>query len=223
MEKPSETKISILRLKAEEQLRKMQLTPNSIQPEIDPLILNHELEVLQIEIEMQCDELLREKELRKNVTDKYNELYEMEPAGHFKLTKNGDIADLNIYGSKLLGKERRYLRGSRFGFFVTDECKPVFSQFLDNAFVKRVNDSCILNMILDGNIIKQVVLTSNITKDGEHCLIAAIDIPLHDQTETKPKESFEFNDYFVCREIKMGELKKEINELLQKTGSEKRY
>jgi hypothetical protein len=78
-------------------------------------------------------------------------------------------------------------------------------------------------MSLDHNFIKHVLLTGNISKNNEHCLIAAIDISDRINLEKESNELKQFNDYFVGRELKMVELKKEINELLHRDGYDNKY
>ena len=80
-----------------------------------------------------------------------------------------------------------------------------------------------VSMTINQNAIKQILLTGNITKNGKFCLIAAIDITERLKLEKETTELQQFNSYFIGRELRMVELKKEINELLQKNGLDKKY
>lgn len=215
--------ISIIRQRAEEQLTRLQLMPDSKQMELDPLVLNHELLVHQIELELQNDELRQAIELRDRISEKYIELYNLAHLGYFTLTKEGEIIEVNLFGSKIFGKEQTQFENNRFGLFVTDESKPIFNLFFEKTFNTKVTECCMVSMALNDDILKHVLLTGNVTKNGEHCLLAVIDITPLVEKENKIKELEQFNNYFVGRELKMVELKKEINELLLKSGSEKRY
>jgi PAS domain-containing protein len=214
---------SILRQKAEEQLKKMQLASHPTLLEVDPLILNHELRVHQVELEMQNDELMASERRAEILSEKYIELYSLAPIGYFTLSTEGEIIELNLHGSQMFGKEKTLSVNSRFGFFVTDETKPIFNQFIENVFSTRATETCVVSMRVNDFILKQVLLTGNVSKNSEHCFISVIDITLLIEQENKIKELQLFNDYFVGRELKMVELKKEINELLKKSGSEEKY
>jgi len=214
---------SILRQKAEEQLAKLKLASHPKLLEVDPLILNHELIVHQIELEMQNAEILLAKERAELLSEKYIELYSLAPIGYFTLSTEGEIIELNLHGSQMFGNEKTIFKNSRFGFFVTDETKPIFNQFLENVFITRATETCIVSMSVNDFILKHVLLTGNVSKNNEHCFISVNDITMLIEQENKIKELQLFNDYFVGRELKMVELKKEINELLKKSGSEAKY
>ena len=123
----------------------------------------------------------------------------------------------------MLGKEHKISVNSQFGFFVSEDDKPVFNLFLTKIISDKLTETCVVNMLMNDNLLKQVFLTGNITKNGEFCLIGAIDISERMQLEKESTELHQFNDYFVGREIRMVELKKEINELLHKGGFENKY
>jgi len=204
-------------------LAKRQLMADSKILELDPLLLNHELLVHQIELELQNDELRQALELRDHISEKYIELYNLAHLAFFTLSKEGEIIEGNLHGSEMFGKEQNDLRNSRFGLFITDESKPTFNLFFEKAFSTKATECCMVSMALNNSIIKHILLTGNVTKNSEHCLLAVIDITPLVEKENKIKELEQFNSYFIDRELRMVELKKEINELLLKSGSEKRY
>jgi len=214
---------STLRQKATEQLEKLNLKSNLKQSGFDLLRLNQELQIHQIELEMQNDELMQSKEQTELISSKYKDLYNLAPVGYFTLTNYGEIVELNLYGSNMLGKISIHLINSLFGFFVTEEDKPTYNSFLEKIFVLKKNETCMVTIVLDDNITKDLLLTGKISKNAEQCLIGAIDVTLLNRTEKKAKELKQFNSYFVGRELKMIELKKEINELRQNAGLPKEY
>ena len=175
METKKSNNLERLRQKAEEYLS---LHPSTSDIEIfkaDNLKLIHELQVHQIELEMQNDEIIQEN-LKSNLeARKYIDLYNFSPFCYFTLTKAGEIVELNLKGSHLLGKELLHLIGSRFGFFVSNQDKPIFNLFLEKVFLTNVKETCLISLFLDDNKTKNIILTGKTTIDRNYCLISAID------------------------------------------------
>ncbi|MFV5691948.1 ATP-binding protein [Flavobacterium sp. LT1R49] len=166
----------ILREKAEELQKNQQLKLDSNLSEADTLKLIHEFEVHQIELEMQNEELIHAKEQAEVATEKYTNLYDFAPSGYFTLTKTGKVTALNLTGSQMLGKERSRLMESQFGFFVTNDTKPIFNLFLEKVFNSNVKECCEVKLLLDNNTITNVYLTGIVTQDREEVLISVVDI-----------------------------------------------
>ena len=165
-----------LRQMAEEVLKERQSLHNSVQSESEVLMLVHELEVHQIELEMQNEELNLAQNQVKLVAEKYTELYDFAPVGYFTLTKNGEIIELNLSGAYFLGNDRSRLKGSRFGFFVSDDTKPTFNSFLDKIFSDNVKEICEVTLSTNSRLLIHVQLTGFATENSERCLITVTDI-----------------------------------------------
>jgi PAS domain S-box-containing protein len=169
-----------LRQKAEERLRNKlaglinHQPVNSLDPEIYKLI--HELEVHQIELEMQNEELVLSKLQAEAATDKYSELYDFAPSGYFTLSREGEILELNLLGSQMLGKDREHLRNRRFGQFVSEKTVSTFNRFLEKIFQSKIPASCELIFKRDGGNPFNVHLSGIINGDGMQCLITVTDI-----------------------------------------------
>jgi PAS domain S-box-containing protein len=173
-----------LRQRAEELLKKRNSGQDSQFSEADSLKLIHELEVHKIELEMQNDELMLSRSAAYESVEKYTELYDFSPAGYFTLSREGEIIELNLSGSQMLGKERSYLKGIHFGSFVSGDAKASFSLFLTKIFNSHVKESCELSLLI-GDIAQMYVhLTGLVTSDGNQCLVNAIDITGLRQAET---------------------------------------
>ncbi|MCX6162941.1 MAG: hypothetical protein NTV87_16595, partial [Ignavibacteriae bacterium] len=150
MKKDNKTEAAaILRGRAEELLKmklsktESQLSETEIQnrlkagaqiSETDILRLVHELEVHRIELRLENEELRLAMEQAETSSKKYTELYDFAPSGYFSLSQEGEIIELNLSGAKMLGQERLHLRNSRFGFFLSEDTRQVFNDFLQKVF-----------------------------------------------------------------------------------------
>jgi PAS domain S-box-containing protein len=177
-----------LRRYAEDRLRakKDKLHPPRTEEAARRLV--HELEVHQIELEMQNAELKRaqgELELSHN---KYVELYDFAPVGHFTFDTRGLILEVNLAGAQLLGTERRLLANKPFISFVAgaDE-KKIFSNHLENVLQRQGMKKCEIRIKgKDGKVIhgqlQSVALDTIESKDG-YILSSIIDITVGKQLE----------------------------------------
>jgi PAS domain S-box-containing protein len=177
MESNNKADHSQLRKKAEEmlvqKLSKISMPPN----DVELLRLVHELEVHQIELELQNEELKFAREESERIAHKYTYLYDFAPIGYFTLSKEGKILELNLTGSKMLGKERSYLINKSFGRYIPENDVPEFNKFLESAFkseIKKATDMVVLG-ISNPPIYAQ--LTAIVDEEREdHCLLTVMDI-----------------------------------------------
>jgi len=171
-----QSKTTNLRQKAETLLRINSSETSSPLSEIETLKLVHELEVHQIELELINEELMLASSAAQNATEKYTELFDFAPLDYFTLSKEGKIIELNLSGAQLLGKVRTHLRNSQFGFFVTNDTKPIFNLFLEKVFNSKATESCEVILSVNDNLPMYVQLTGIATKNGEQCLVTVIEI-----------------------------------------------
>lgn len=181
----------ILRKNAEDLKKTKESKLGSLLSEADTLKLIHEFEVHQIELEMQNEELIAAKEQADVATEQYADLYDFAPSGYFTLTKTGRVTALNLTGSKMLGKDRSRLIDSQFGFFVTNDTKPIFNLFLEKVFNSTIKECCEVKLLLDNKNITNVYLTGIATEDREEALISVVDITQLKLTEKALRESEE--------------------------------
>jgi PAS domain-containing protein len=222
------TEGEILRQKAEEQLKSKSTKTNSKRSEEDAQKLIHELQVHQIELEIQNEELVQANVYKGVATQKYIELYDFAPSGYFTLSKEGKIIMLNIKGASMLGKERQRLINNTFGLFVSHNTRPIFNNFLSKVFEDKQDELCEVIISIDDN--KQplyVILTGHVPENSEECQIIMVDINKRKQAEEvltkKMDEMQRFHNLTVDREFTMIALKKEVNELLRKSGKDEKY
>jgi PAS domain S-box-containing protein len=194
-----------LRLEAEKVLKERQSDAALIPSESEMLRLLYELEVHQIELEMQNNELLLAKNQAELAVAEYTELYEFAPNGYLTLSPAGEIIGLNLYGAKMLGKDRSQLKGGLFGFYVTDETKPIFNFFLSQVFNSNLREVCELKILDGGGLPKPVYLTGIVKAKSGKCLVTMTDITGHKFVEEELRSSKE-QLTFLVNEMQVGML-----------------
>ena len=181
--------------------------PSTYQPinlsETDTLKLINELQVYHVELEIQNEELRQARSEAQDAID----LYDLAPSGYFTINTNGEIIRLNLTGSYMLGKDRRSLQNSRFGFFVSEDTKPIFNLFLDRVFRGKTKESCEVKLITNGNEPMIVLITGIVNNKKDQCLVTIVDI-------TEQKQALELARMSE-QEIKLK------NEELRKINAEK--
>lgn len=185
MDYATKSEFDLLRKKAEAILKNKTQKSNSALTEAELLRAVHELEVFQIELELQNEELKLARERAEYIAQKYTSLYDFAPIGYFTLSEEGIILDLNLIGSKMLGKERAILKGKSFGRFIPEKGLSTFNLFLKKTFkskTKEMSEMLVLGCD-DKSICAQ--LTAIVEEEhDDHCLLTILDI-----TERKKAES----------------------------------
>ena len=153
--------------------------------EADILKLTQELSVHQVELELQNEELKAARTAAQEVTDSYTELYDFAPLGYFTLSTEGKIIGANICGSQMLGIARSKIKENSFGYFVSNQSKSIFYNFLKQIFDNKTKETCEVSLSIQPGLWIDVQLTGTISGNGNHCLVIAIDITDHKQAENK--------------------------------------
>ncbi len=187
----NKTEISDLRRRSEELLKKKPGKTASDCTESESQKLIHELDVHQIELELQNEELVLAKEHADAAVMKYIELYDFAPAGYFTLSVNGEIIQLNLLGSQMIGIERSNLQNKMFTSYVSDNTKQIFNNFFIKVFQSRIKEMCEVILLTDDNRELNVHLSGIVTTNGKHCLITALDITDREEAETAMRKSEE--------------------------------
>ena len=194
----------ILRRKAEEVMKTKFSKPKMEFSEADTQKLIHELKVHQIELELQFEELDLAKEQAEVASRKYAELYDFAPSGYFTLSREGEIIELNHSGANMLGKERPRLKDCLFGFFVSDDTKPIFNTFLGKVFNDKAKESCEVALSTDDNSSRYVQLTGIATENDKQCFITATDVTERKQAEEERLEISEERYRLLYENAKIG-------------------
>jgi len=214
-----------LRQKAEVELKTRKST--AIIPEVDSLKLMHELQVHQIELEMQNEELTRAREQAEAAMEKYTDLYDFAPSGCLTLSEDGNITHLNFLAAKKLDNDRAYLKNTQFRLYIAPESLELFNVFFEEIFKSKQKQTC--ELLLQSKLHKpiHVHVAGHVSQNTDSCLVTMFDITERKAMELELQKSVDkyktLNDYFFERELRMIDLKKEINELLIKSGCEREY
>ena len=154
--------------------------------------LIHEFELNQIELEMQNEELMLSNAVSQDVAERYSDLFNFSSSGYLVLSGDGEILDLNYAGARLLGKDRISLKNSMFGFFVSEDIRPLFNTFLENIFKNKSKSTCEVTLIQYDSKPVIVQLTGILTQNLDQCLLTLVDI-------TEAKQNTKYRD--LTREI----------------------
>ncbi|MBC6609937.1 PAS domain S-box protein [Hymenobacter sp. BT507] len=137
--------LSALRQRAEE---RRQLTtrpaPAGTPAEVRQLV--QELQVHQIELEMQYEELLLAQVEAEKSRAQYVDLYEFAPVGYCTIAVDGQLQQLNLRASQLLGAPRQQLVGRRLTLFVEMSSRESFMVFLQQLLITEQGQTLILPM-----------------------------------------------------------------------------
>jgi PAS domain S-box-containing protein len=167
---------AMLRKKAMELLKEKPLKSVSQLSEAETSMMIHEFEVHQVELELQNEELLLARAEIQDYIEKYTELYDFAPSGYFTLSRDGEIIEMNLSGANMLCKERLNLKDSQFGFFVSDDTKPIFNLFIEKIFFTNNKETCEVTLSINDTTLTDIYLCGIATENGEQCIINAVDI-----------------------------------------------
>jgi PAS domain S-box-containing protein len=100
----------------------------------ETLRLIHELQVHQVELEMQNEELSRERGELEAARARYFELYDLAPVGYFTVSEQGLILEANLTAATLLGIGRNTLLAQPLTRFVVPGDREVWQRHARQVF-----------------------------------------------------------------------------------------
>jgi PAS domain-containing protein len=117
----------------------------------DALTLLHELQVLQVELDMQAEELRESRVELEGALRRQTELYDFQPVACFTVDARCVVHELNVAGATLLGVEREDAYGMSLDTFIASGGKLRFPERVANPVVHGLPTSCVLTLrALDG-------------------------------------------------------------------------
>lgn len=117
--------------------------------------------------------------------------------------------------------------GRRFGPFVAEADRGVFRHFLELVLASELKQSCELRLSHEGAVSCVVQMEGLRSPDGQECRAALLDITARKQAaevlQRHVAEMEQCHRLTVGRELRMIELKKEVDELAKLAGQPPRY
>lgn len=98
----------------------------------------HELRVHQVELEMQNEELRRTQASLITTRKHYLDLYNFAPVAYLTLDRYGVIKNINLFGAKMMGRERRYLLNRPLLPHLHPNHYTRFFEYLESVFSRGV-------------------------------------------------------------------------------------
>jgi PAS domain S-box-containing protein len=205
--------------------------------EADAVRLVHELQVHQIELEMQNEELRTAQAELEASQSRYEDLYELAPIGYCTIRKDNMILEANLTVSNMLGIPRKTLLKHPFTNYIHKEDQDIYYHHQVHLFDSGEPQTCDLRILKKDSNPFWVQLRGAIgqyfSSDEEKmhsepvCFVVISDITARKEAietlKNKIGELTAFQRFSVGRELKMIELKKEIDELLRQAGEPTRY
>jgi PAS domain S-box-containing protein len=138
--------------------------------------LLHELEVHRIELEMQNEELRRNKAEIQSYLDKYTDLYDFAPVGYFTLSPEGVIRQVNRTGAKLVGLPGDQILNSSFTRLIWPGLRTRFEAFITRVFSDDAKQSAEFEMMGENRPHRSVHIEGHRSPMLAECRIVVVDI-----------------------------------------------
>ena len=191
--------------------------------------IESDLGVYQAELKMQNETLRNARNDLEESRDQFVDLYEFSPVGYFTLNREEMIDKINLTGATLLGAERNKLLHHRFAPFVATEDRDRWHRHFLNVLQHDGQQRCELALRRgDDSVFHAQLDCLHMRADGASSVrVALVDITERKQSEAKLTEQLDelrgWHDVTLGREMRVIELKHEVNELLGQTGQPPRY
>lgn len=141
----------------------------------DALALLHELQVLQVELDLQDEELRSSRIELEQALARQVELYDCAPASCFTIDAKTTLCEMNLTGARLLGAERDALLGRALGGFLAPRSADVLHTLLARVSEGHRGEVCELELIVGNGESRLVHACATADPAGLRFLVAFID------------------------------------------------
>jgi len=223
--------VTALRQMAEEKAARVPEDLAAVPPAQFPQII-HELRVHQIELEMQNEELRTAQADLDAMQARHFDLYDQAPVGYVTVSENGQILEANLTAASLLETARSTLVKKPLSRFILQEDQEIYFLHHTRLLATEAPQMFELRMLKKTGQLCWVRLDATIAHDMHGVLVCRVtlsDITARKQTEeqlrqqadelrARVEELTRFNHVTTGRELRMIELKQEVNELATQLG-----
>lgn len=192
----------------------------------------YELRVHQIELELQNEELRTAQAELDAMQARYFDLYDQAPVGYVTVSENGQILEANLTAASLLETARRTLVKKPLSRFILQEDQNIYYLHHTRLLTTETPQVFELRMLKKAGQPCWVRLDTTVAHDMHGvpvCRVTLSDITARKQTEeqlrqqadelrARVEELTRFNHVTTGRELRMIELKQEVNELATQLG-----
>lgn len=191
--------------------------------------IKFDLGVHRSELEMQNEELRQAQIAMEESRDQFVDLYEFSPVGYLTLGHEEMIDKINLTGATLLGAERNKLLHHRFAPFVATEDRDRWHRHFFNILQHDGSQRCELALRRSDDSVFHAQLDCLHVKAGgaSSVRIVLTDITERKQAEAQLAEQLDelrrWHEITSDREIRILDIKHEVNELLVQAGQPPRY
>jgi PAS domain S-box-containing protein len=144
-----------------------------------------ELKEQKQKLDLQNKELKKARSKAEELAEKYYSLYDFSPIGYLTVSFDGRITGANLHSAKMLGKARSGLKNNNLGFFISEDTRPVFNEFLEDLRKSKTRNTCEVALKTKDNTPVYVLFAGHITDQGHECQLTMVDITERKQLDEK--------------------------------------
>jgi PAS domain-containing protein len=148
------------------------------------LALLHELQVHQVELDLQDEELRRSRAELEATLIRQVQLYDFAPVGCFTVDRSTALRELNLPAASMLGSARDQLLGRTLDSFLAPQSARALHSMLTGVRDGAPTEVDELQLLARRAAPRRVHASASRDPDGEHFLIAFVDVAGHGERPT---------------------------------------